>query len=110
MKFQIAKSATLPDGEIHIGNMIHVVRFFNLVDLWVTKIKKPMILCVCSMSRSNEECTKHTHTATTCKRWVYSIAKITIVRLSNLAETFLEKFRRCAKDCGHLFLTVLSAC
>ena len=35
----------------------HVIGFSDLVDLWVIKIKKPMILCARSTSRSSEQST-----------------------------------------------------
>ena len=38
---------------------VHVILFSNLVDLWVIKIKKIMILCTCSTSRWSEQSTKH---------------------------------------------------
>ena len=57
---------------------LHVIGFPSLVDLWVIKIKKPMILCACSTSRSREQSTKNAdHTARTCERFVYSVVKIT---------------------------------
>ena len=34
---------------------LHTIRFSDHVDLWVIKIKKPMILCARSMSRSREQ-------------------------------------------------------
>ena len=36
----------------------HVIGFTDVVDLWVTKIKKLMILCARSTSRSREQRTK----------------------------------------------------
>ena len=36
----------------------HVIGFSDLVDLWVIKIKKPMILCAHSTSRPSEQSTK----------------------------------------------------
>ena len=36
----------------------HVIRFLDLLDLWVIKIKKPIILCTRSTSRSREQSTK----------------------------------------------------
>ena len=57
-------------------HMDHVIGVFDLLDLWVIKIKRPMILCARSTSRSN---------------------------ISNMEDTFVEKCTRCAKVCG-LFL------
>ena len=39
-------------------NTDHVIRFSDLGDLWVIRIKKPMILCARSTSRSREHSTK----------------------------------------------------
>ena len=36
----------------------HVIGFLDLIDLWVIKIKKPMILCTRSTSRSSDLNTK----------------------------------------------------
>ena len=38
--------------------LLHAIGFFNLLDLWVIKMKKPMILCVCTTSRSREHSMK----------------------------------------------------
>ena len=51
------------EGELsHVGFMssscIHVIGFSDLIDLWVIKIKKSMILCARSTSRSREQSTK----------------------------------------------------
>ena len=40
------------------ANPYHVIGFYDLVDLWVIKIKKPMILCALSTSRSREQSAK----------------------------------------------------
>ena len=55
-------------------------RISDLVDLWVTKIKKPMILCARGMSRSREQYRKR--------------------RSRSESPPFSEKFTRCAKVCG----------
>ena len=36
----------------------HVIVFSDLADLWVIKIRKPVILCARSTSRSREQSTK----------------------------------------------------
>ena len=55
-----------------------VIGMSDPVDLWVIKIKRPMILCARSTSRSREQSTKNAdHTARTCERFVYSTVKIT---------------------------------
>ena len=80
----------------------HLIGFSDLVDLWVIKIKKPMILCACSTSRSREQSTKYAdHTARTCLFYSHNNK---IVWLSNMEDTFLEKFTSCAKVCGICFL------
>ena len=38
--------------------MYHVIGYSDLVELWVTKIKKRIILCARSTSRSREQSTK----------------------------------------------------
>ena len=50
------------------------------------------------------------HAVRVCKRFVYSICQNNkIVRLSNMEDTVLEKFTKCAKVCG-FFSTVLFEC
>ena len=79
---------------------IYVIGFFDLIDFWVIKIKKPMILCARSTSRSREQY----HAARTCKRFVYSVVKITrLYDCQTWPTHFLEKFTRCAKVCGSFF-------
>ena len=49
--------------------------------------------------------------ATTCERFILFYSQNNkIVWLSNMADTFLEKFTRCAKVCGLFFLIVLFGC
>ena len=57
----------------------HVIGFSDLVDLWVIKIKKPMILCARSTPRTRDA----EHAARTYESFVYSIVKIT-----NMTDTF----------------------
>ena len=63
----------------------HVIGFSDLVDLWVIKIKNPMILCARSTSRSSEQSTNLSCSQSNKMVW-----------LSNM----VEKFTRCAKVCG----------
>ena len=80
---------------------IHVIRFTNLADLWVKIKEKPVILCAHSMLRSCEQRMK-------CRSCSENMQKVClfhsqnnkIVWLSNMADTFFEKFMRCAKVCG----------
>ena len=67
------------------------------IDLWVIKIKKPMILCARSTSTTSKQNTKGDQAARTCERFVYSVVKIT--RLCDWNTSF-EKSTRCAKDCA----------
>ena len=59
-------------------NSNHVIAFSDLVDLWVIKIKKPMILCAPSTWKSREQSMKRPyHTARVRERFFFSIVKIT---------------------------------
>ena len=81
-----------------------MIAFSDLVDLWVIKINKPMILCARSMSRSSEQSTKHrSHSENMQKVCLFYSQNNKMLWLSNMADTFVEKFTRCAKACG-LFL------
>ena len=83
----------------------HVIGFSDLADLWVIKIKKPMTLCTRSTSRSSEQSTKHrSRSENKWKLCLFYSQTNQIVWLSNVADTFLEKFTRCAKVCGLLLL------
>ena len=78
----------------------------DLVDLWVIRLKKPMILCACRASSSGEEsCSESMR-----KVCLFYNQNIKILWLSNMGETFLEKVRRCAKVCGPFFLIVIFGC
>ena len=67
--------------------------------------KKPMILCPRSTSRSRELSTK-------CRSRSENVWKVCLVYsqnnkiiwLSNMTDTFSEKFTRCAEVCGRFFL------
>ena len=48
------QSETLPAQLLEARFSFHVIGFSDPVDLWVIKIKKPMILCARSTSRSSE--------------------------------------------------------
>ena len=71
------------------------------VDLWVIKMKKPIILCARSTSRSSEQSKKrrarNKNMRTFCLFYDHNNK---ILWLSNMADTFLGKFTRCAKVCG----------
>ena len=58
-------------------NSNHVIGFSDLVDLWVIKIKKLMILCAPSTSKSREQSTKRPYHTTRVRERVFSIVKIT---------------------------------
>ena len=72
----------------------HTIGFPDLADLWAVKIKKkPMILSArCTSRRSRCEKMR--------KVCLFFSQNNKIVWLSNMADTFLEKFTRCAKGCG----------
>ena len=66
-----------------------MIKFFDLVDLWVVKIKKPMILCAIVCKDYANTARNADHAARICERFVYSIVKITgLYQLSNMADTF----------------------
>ena len=52
----------------YVKQPYHVIGFSDLIDLWVIKIKKPMILCVRSTSSTKRR---------SCERFDHSITKIT---------------------------------
>ena len=90
------------------SNPAHVIQFSNLIDLRVIHIKKPMILCAPSKSRSSKQSTKRRSRSKDVRKVCNQNNKI--VQLSNMGDTFFEKFRRCAKVYGFFFLIVLSGC
>ena len=55
----------------------HVIGFSDLVELQVIKIKKPVILCARSTSRSSEQRKKHRSSNERMLKSVYSVVKIT---------------------------------
>ena len=80
----------------------HVIGFPDHVDLWVIRIKSPWSFArlVLDRARNADDLTR------VCEQFVYSIVKIT--RLSNIEDTFLEKFTRRAKVCGLFYLDCAS--
>ena len=79
----------------------HVIGFSDLTDLWVIKIKKPMILCTRCTSRSRDQSTKRrSRSENIWKVCLFFSQNNKIVWLSNVVDTFLEKLKRCAKVCG----------
>ena len=67
-----------------------MIGFSDLVDLWVIKIKKPMILCARSKeSRSRERSTKRRSRSESMRKVCLSYSqKNKIVGLSNVTDTF----------------------
>ena len=47
-----------PQKIFYLFTTNQVIWFSDLIDLWVIKIEKPMILCTCSTSRSDKQSTK----------------------------------------------------
>ena len=95
-------------GYMHI-KWIHVIRFFDLV-LWVLKIKKPMILCACTISTSSEQSTKcRSRSENLQKVCSKSLFKITSVWLSNRRAHFGGNSWG-AQVYGLFFLIVLFEC
>ena len=70
--------------------MYHVIGLSDLVDLWVIKTQKLLILCARATSSSR-------------KVWSFCSQNNKIV-LSNMAGTSFRKITRCAKVCGLFFL------
>ena len=91
--------------DIWVSSCVSVIGFSFLVELWVIKIKKPMILCARSTSRSREQSTKRISRSENMRKvCLFYSQNNKIVWLSNMEDTFLEKCTRCAKVCGLLFL------
>ena len=72
----------------------HVIGSSDPVDVWVIKIKKPMILCASSTSRSREQSTKRrSHSE-----------NVQCVWLSNMADTFFWENHEVRKGLWAFFL------
>ena len=84
----------------------------SIVDLWVMKIKKPMILCVRSMSVDHVNRAQNAdHAARTCERFVYSRVKMTRLYDYQTWQTHFGGNSRCAQRfVGFYFLVVLFGC
>ena len=84
------------------GYVLHdVFGFSDLIDLWIIKIKRPIILC--ARSSSSEQSTKpRSHSESMREVCLLYSRNNKIVWLSNMADTF-TRFTRCTKVCG-LFL------
>ena len=67
----------------------YVTGLSDLVDLWVIKIKKPMILCAHFTSRSREQSTKCRSRSENMREvCLYYSQNNKIVRLSNMVDIF----------------------
>ena len=83
----------------------HMIGFSDLIDLWVIKIKKPMILCARTTLRSREQSTKcRSPSENMWKVCLFYSQNNKIVWLSNMADSW------CAKVCGLFYLIVLCGC
>ena len=92
-------------------NLQSVICFSDFIDLWIIEIEKPIILCTCSTSRSSEQSMIHrSRSKNMWKVCLFYSQNTKIVWLSNMADTFFEKFPKCAKVCGLFFLIVLFGC
>ena len=99
-------------------NVLMIIKFSDLVGLWVIKIEKPMILCARSTSRSREQNRKYRESKQRQREVTARISAGTvclfysqnnkIVWLSNMGDIVLEKFTRCAKVCGSFSWLCLS--
>ena len=73
--------------------------------------KELTILCTCWMLRSSEQSKKcRSHSKNMWKVCLFYSQNNKTVWLSNMADTFLEKFTRCAKVCGLVFLDCAFEC
>ena len=79
-------------------------RISDLVDLWVIKIKKPMILCAHSTSRSREQNTKRRSSSeNTWKVCLFYSQNNKIVWLSNMANTLVWEIQEVRKGLWSLY-------
>ena len=83
------------ENQHEVNNNTHVVGISDLIDLWVIKIKKPIILSTHSTLRSSEQSTKCRSRSKNMQRFVYSIVKITVFydNILNMADTCLRNSR-----------------
>ena len=54
----LGRQVTSQTGLLGYIDDSHAIRIYDLADLWVIKIKKPMILCERSTSKSSEQSMK----------------------------------------------------
>ena len=98
-------------GECWDGPFSHVIGSSELVDLWEIRIKKPMILCARSTSRSSEQRAKRRSRSENMRKvCLFYNQNSKILWLSNMAGTLFEKFTRCVRISGLFFLIVLYGC
>ena len=86
---------------------IHGIRFSDLVDLWVIKIRKPMILCARSTSRSREQSTKHRSRSENVRKFClsYNIVRIRVrIRRLYHYQTWQTHFHGVRKGLWAFFL------
>ena len=91
--------------------MIHVIGFFDLVDLWVIKIKKSLWSFALVVRRDHVNRARNTdHAVRTRERFVYSIAKITRFYDYQTWQTYLSRSSRGAQRFVGFFLIMLFGC
>ena len=93
-------------GECWDGPFSHVIGSSELVDLWEIRIKKPMILCARSTSRSREQRVKRRSRSENMRKvCLFYNQNNKILWLSNMADT--HEVRKGIWDC---FFIVLFGC
>ena len=72
-----------------------MIGFYDPVDLYVIKIKKPMVLCKRNTSRSSEQNMKRQSRSENMRKvCLFCSEDNKVLWLSNMADTFLEKFTK----------------
>ena len=86
----------------------HVIGFSDLVDLWVIKIQKPMILCRRSTSCLVTRARNTDHTVRTCEMFVYLIVNRTRLYDYQTRRThFVRNLRVTQRFVGFFFLILI---
>ena len=87
------------------SQIIHVIEFSNLVDLWVITMKEPRILCLCSMWRSSDKSPNcRSSSENIWKFCLFYSHNNKITWLSNITDTFWGNLQGTQRVCGLFFL------
>ena len=82
-----------------------MIWFSDLVDLWVIKIKKRMILCARSTSRSREQSKKRRSCSKNMGKVYFTVKLTRLLDYQTCRHFFVEKFTRSAMVCGLFFFS-----